>query len=202
MQPYLIPIDLRKLASSFNNLPEDTYTEGGYRFRRMSRVIVNVDGDVYKQEAGTIVQPSDVNGVLGDVIRYYEPISDSVFKSFYFKRMIKLFQGVTGWRHCFDVHQIRIVAKPLGIPTPVAPEGPHSDGYSYTMPFVVGHTNVSGGIFEVYGDNKILLSGRANNCAAVFDDSIHKHYASPIELIDGAKMGYWDTFVITTGDSK
>ena len=199
MQPYLVPIDLSPLAESFNQLPHDQYIEGRYRRRRMSYVDVNNNNEVWTHVRGSIMQPSDINGHLGDIERTYYPLLSKVFYDRTFRQMCKLFQGITGWTGDFHVHQIRITANADGSPTPVAPEGPHSDGYKFTMPFVVGRTNVHGGIAEIYGDNNILLSGALSNTAVVFDDSVHKHYATPIELIDHSKPGYWDTFVITTG---
>ena len=199
MIPYAIDIDLSLLADSFNYLQVDPYTPGDYRYRLMSKVFIDHAGCICGHSPGNILQSSDINGHVGDIHRTYSPLSDDVIYHPKFRQMIDLFRGATGWEWDVDVHQIRILAKSKD-PVPVAPEGPHSDGYKHTMPFVLGRRNVHGGIFEVYGDNKILLSTIPENIAVMFDDSKHKHYATPIELIDETELGCWDTFVITTGE--
>lgn len=193
--------DMTELAESFSNLPEDKYTEGGFRFRRLSNVTVQwvQDHPQFVNAPGVILQSSDVNNFLGDIERHYEPIEQEVFYSPRFIEMLLKFQELTGWEGDIAVHQIRIVARP-GMETPPAPEGPHQDGYTWTIPFVLGGTNITGGEFTIYDhDMNPCLWGKLDHNYAVFDDMDKFHYADPIKLIDEDKPGYWDVFVITAG---
>ena len=199
MTPYTEKFDLSELQPSFDHLPVDEYTEGGYRFRRQSLVKVyhEHDGPRFIHYAGKLRQSSEINGFLGDVDREYPAIDAYTFQNPTFYKMLCKFREISGWEGDFDVHQIRIKANDYV--TPVAPEGPHSDGNIHTMIFYVGRSNVMGGVFEVYGDNNTLLRVAEGNTIAVFDDTKHLHYASPIEIVNLDRPGYWDTFVITAG---
>lgn len=195
------PFDMTALEPTFDNLPEDIHTEGAFRFRRLSSVTVKWNGDEcsFSNAPGSILQSPDDNGYLGGVNRHYDAIEDSTFAHPRFVEMMKKFQTLTGWKDDFQVHQIRIKALPGKFTLP-APEGPHQDGYTWTVPFVLGTTNATGGEARVYDShmNK-LLKGALSHNYLVFDDGDVYHYADPIALIDESKPGHWDTFVFTAG---
>lgn len=189
--------DMSPLQSSFDRLPEDTYTEGAFRFRRLSAI--EPAGEGFRHKPGTIMQTADVNKFLGDVVREYEDIEDELFSNPVFIEMIRTFQKATQWFGEFQLHQIRIKAFP-GKESMPAPEGPHRDGYTWTVPFVLGCTNVTGGEFTIFDDdmNPIAWLDATHNFARFPDKEVY-HYADPIKLIDETKPGYWDTFVFTAG---
>ena len=199
--------DMSELRKFFENLPEDKYTPGGFRFRRLSDFKVTPKyffgieaGYELENKPGTIMQPEEVNGFLGNVTRQYEKLEHDLVEHPVFKGMVDKFLDLTKWKGDFSVHQIRIIGKP-GETTFPAPEGPHSDGYIWTVPFVLGPVNVTGGEFEVYDNTgKLILWADLESNYGLFKDQEVKHYANPIELIDESKPGHWDVFVFTAGE--
>ena len=189
--------DQTAIEDSYDLLPLDKYTPGEFRFRRMSKVVV--DGLTLLNESTFIQQPASVNNYLSDRKRVYEKIEDSVFEHPTFKHMVRTFQLVTGWRESFDIHQIRIVGKKNEWVSPT-PEGPHRDGYEFVMPFVHKKVNLVGGVTRIQQSasyNSVIMTADLYQQFILIPDREVLHSAASLWLFDPNKKGYWDTFVFT-----
>jgi hypothetical protein len=188
--------DQTPIEDSYDRLPLDEHTTGEFRFRRMSKIVVNGD-NLFFNESTFIQQPASVNSFLSDRVRIYEKIEDSVFYHPTFRSMVETFQSLTGWDQSFELHQIRIVGH-AGVYTHPAPEGPHRDGYEFIMPFVHKKVNLEGGITTIrknQSDSSIILTADLSQQFILIKDREVLHYATPFTLIDPEKEGHWDTFV-------
>lgn len=191
------------LASAFEGLPVDPYTEGDFRFRRFSTFYYKDDTvDLLPPE--TFTQGSDINSFLGDVERSYEPVTGETWNNPAFKRLFELFDEHTkiAIGNHIGVHQIRIYKKDGAA---MAPEGRHQDGFDRIAVFMIQNVNITGG--------HIRLSKNSNDEAffdrelspgdyIVLNDRAVFHNASPIDKIDESKEGYVDLFVLTSSDDS
>ena len=191
-------VDVSDLKDSFNNLPEDQYTPGGFRFRRLG-VFEHTDGENYEQVGSYITQPAEINSYLGDVVREYSPIEDHVVAHPVFANMVDTFRKHTNYYGRFEVHQMRITA-----PGEPAPEGIHRDGYEHIFPVVVIAENITGGNLQAFtNEHKMLLNMKPMpNMYINFPDRKMKHFGTPIKLVDESKPGYWDVFVMSGEPDK
>ena len=116
-------IDVAAIDRFFDNLPVDPYLEGGYRFRRFSRV--EVAGNRLRQMPhGYFFQSSDYNPLLGDVVREYPELETDLIELKDFQKLVREFHEFA--RLCSDaneigIHQIRTVATSDRIAHPAPP---------------------------------------------------------------------------------
>ena len=188
--------DVSALRPSFWDLPEDDYTDGGFRFRRLGNF--ESDGVAFWQVGSSIMQPADINSYLGDIQRTYAPLKDEIVFSESFMSMIFKFQRMTGWMGDFDVHQMRLLAT-NGKTAEPAPEGIHRDGYEFIVPFMVMAENCKGGKPQIYDlHSKQILANLQPlpDMVMVFNDRKMRHFATPITQKDPTRPAYWDAFVI------
>ncbi len=195
--------NLQELEPSFANLPEDPYTEGGFRFRRFTNlgVIHYTDDDsslLFENRSKTFIQSAEINGFLGDVERTYEKLEDTTIGHPRFKQMIMKFQQITGYYGDLGVHQIRIVANDSKTVLP-APEGKHQDGFKFVGAFTSSAHNVSGGLGQVFSlDGELICEKNLSHKYLILKDEEVLHNATPVNQIDTNRPATWDTFVLTS----
>ncbi len=193
---------LPDLDLSFGNLPSDTYTDGGFRFRRFSTFNYR-DGEIEHLPPETFTQSSELNVFLGDVVRTYEEIEERTYGNPLFAEMFALFDEHTTidiGEH-IGVHQVRIYKTAEAV---MAPEGRHQDGFDRIAVFMINSVNIDGGHLrlslnrtgEAFLDREL-----APGDWAILNDRNLFHNASPIDLIDENKEGYVDFFVLTASDA-
>ena len=181
---------------SFADLPEDTYAEPGYRFRRFSKYKMFM-GKPELVETDHFMQSSELNSAFGDIERKFEPMSPALLKDDGFNYLFKVFHHETGVS-TIDCHQVKIMIGPDG--APAAPEGRHQDGYDYIMAAIVTKENMTGGKFMVWKDNKpeskpVFASDLVNQWG-IIDDRKYFHTGDDLKVIDPSRPGRWEWFVL------
>jgi hypothetical protein len=196
----LTAIDVNSIKPFFDDLPEDPYLEGGYRFRRLSHF--RVAGDrLISLPHRRLFQSKEYNPLLGDVVREYEELDDQLIQLQDFQNIIwEFFQfcQLCSTSTEIAVHQIRTTASSQKIGNP-APEGIHRDGVDLVGIFSVQRRGVDGAETHLYKTkqdapviSKVLNPGEF----LVFRDNQYFHYTSPIHAIS-AEQGVRDVFVLT-----
>ncbi len=195
----LSTIHVEQFVPSFDRLPPDPYLKGNYRFRRLSHFKVSGDR-LIRLPHRQLFQSKAYNPLLGDVVREYEELEDSLIQQIDFQSMIWEF-----FQYCqlcsnsneIAVHQIRTTASSQKLGNP-APEGIHRDGVDLVGIFSVHRYGVEGAETHLYpskkGDpvfSKVLNPGEF----LIFRDNQYFHYTSPIKTI--ADEGVRDVFVLT-----
>ena len=183
------------LKHTFNQLPEDQYAKPGYRYRRFSQYKMFM-GKPELVETDHFMQSSELNSEFGDIERKFEPMDPALLKDDNFNYLFKIFHHETGVS-TIDCHQVRILIGPDG--APAAPEGRHQDGYDYIMATIVTKENVTGGDFMVWetktGKKHIFKEGLVNEYG-IIDDRKYFHTGEDLKVIDEAKPGRWEWFVL------
>jgi hypothetical protein len=196
----LSSVDVEKLKSFFNNLPQDPYLAGNYRFRRLSHFKIS-DESIIKLPHRLFYQAKQHNPLLGDVVREYSELDDELIKLADFQRIILEFFEFCKLCSTFKevaVHQIRTTASPQQIGNP-APEGIHRDGVDMISIFSVNRERIEGGETHLYKSkndkpvfNKILNPGEM----LVLSDKEFFHFTSAINAMT-SEGGVRDVFVLT-----
>lgn len=200
IQPLPPIVNLNELQAGFADLPEDHYTTGGFRFRRLSRFRGSASALIHMPQQ-SFVQDSSLNELLGDIRRDYAEMDAAVYQSRSFMALIGSIEHFFAYdpqRTVLGVHQIRIIASSAiqGLP---APEGIHQDGFDFIVIACINRHQVTGAITKFYADPhdqpcfaEILQPG---SMAFVNDRALY-HYTGPIQpsTTDG---GFRDVFVIT-----
>lgn len=193
-------IQLEGFQQFFDDLPADPYMKGKYRYRRLSRFMVNGD-ELIKLPHGYLFQSKEYNPLLGDVKRDYAEIDDRLIALDQFKQMIFAF-GDSCKIHPeaeIGVHQIRTTCSPHSFGNP-APEGIHQDGTDFIGIFSVARTNILGGETHLYLEKrekpvfkKVLHPGEL----LLVNDHEFYHFTTPIKPAL-EEVGTRDVFVITS----
>ncbi len=193
-------VDLDKIESYFNHLPADPYLEANYRFRRLSHVEV-VSDRLVKLPHTSLFQGKEYNPILGDVVRDYADIDESLLNLSDLQKIVQVFFEFC--QLCSDyneigIHQIRTTASYGQIGQP-APEGIHRDGVDLVGIFCVNRQGIEGGETHLYKSKnknpifrKILQPGEF----LIFNDHQFFHYTSTITAT-AATGGIRDVFVLT-----
>jgi len=187
------------LETSFESLPVDAYTNGGFRFRRYS-AFQYAHGTIDLLPPETFTQSSTINTFLGDVVRTYPPIKERTYRHPQFKKMFAHFDDHTmiNIGSHVGVHQIRVCKTGDAV---MAPEGRHQDGFDRIAVFMIGVVNLAGGHLRLSQnqiDDAFLDVELKPGDYAVINDRALFHNASPIELINETQKGYVDFFVLTS----
>jgi hypothetical protein len=193
-------LDLEKLDRSFNSLPVDPYLAGNYRFRRLSRFQI-VDDRLVKLPHGCLFQSKDYNPLLGDVVREYEELEDSLITLPDFQKLVLEFFDFC--RLCsthtdVDVHQIRTITTSGTVGHP-APEGIHRDGADVVGIFCVNRKDIAGGetlLYKSKQDNPIFTKILNPSDLLVFSDHEFFHFTSTVTPTS-SDVGVRDVFVFT-----
>tara|TARA_B100000282_G_C31725197_1_gene488050 strand:- start:1097 stop:1738 length:642 start_codon:yes stop_codon:yes gene_type:complete len=186
----------------FENMPYDPYVRGNFRKRRFSSVKKNSVGKYEKLPHKTFTQSSDVNDLLGDVVREYEEIETNLLKSNEFFDIIEGFARISNINSNITeigIHQMRILCSEYIKGEPV-PEGIHKDGFDIIGIFCARRVNVTGGISELFADKEgkkpILEKKLAENEMLVINDQNVFHNATKLNPVD-MELGFRDVFVFT-----
>lgn len=187
------------LIPFFENLPNDPYLEGNYRFRRFSNFQI-ADRRLIQLPHTVFFQSKAYNSLLGDVTREYLELEDGLIQLPGFQTLV--YEFFEFCQRCSDskevgVHQIRITAdQQIGNP---APEGIHRDGVDVIGIFCVNRNQIEGGETHLYRSHdrslafsKILDPGEF----LIVNDQKFFHFTTPIQAASTG-LGVRDVFVLT-----
>ena len=192
--------DVSGLDKYYGNLPEDTYTAGGFRFRRFSKFNYNPAGDCLTRCATeTFTQGKNINNFLGDIVRTYDGIEDGMMLQPAFRKMFEVFYFQTRTSKNIGVHQMRYRSRNN---VPAAPEGPHQDGFDWVGTWMARKENLSEGcgginLFVRPIDSSFLYCDLNNKYAVINDRELY-HDGTDLSPIDSNKEFIWDVMVLTS----
>tara|TARA_B100001142_G_C14306993_1_gene645151 strand:- start:767 stop:1405 length:639 start_codon:yes stop_codon:yes gene_type:complete len=191
------------IKKSFNSLPNDEYLKfvnTNFRKRKFTKVIFKKNKFV-KIENTNFIQNKVQNKFLGGILRKYKPIDKKILV--YMNQIIKSeFKELFGGSDLeIGFHQIRITCGKNYIGYPV-PEGWHRDGFDYVALINFSNKNVHGGITRIRDNinknNRDTYSCKLEDGEYILiNDKKFYHFADPIVLQEGKKIGFRDTLVIT-----
>lgn len=195
-------IDIGVFEEYFENMPYDPYVKGNFRKRRFSSIKKDHFGKYEILPHKTFTQSSNVNDLLGDVIREYEEINDDLINSENFLKIVEGFaklSGINPYIQEIGIHQMRILCSEY-IKGEPAPEGRHQDGFDVIGIFCARRVKVSGGISELFlsknDEDAILEKMLEENELLVVNDREVFHNATKLTPVD-MELGYRDVFVFT-----
>ena len=195
---------LSPLASTWNDLPRDTYLKDGgkYRSRRHSSFVQTVATSDLRQVAHRAHwQPVDYNALHGGIERMFEPIAPLVCNKPAWRTLLsglgQVFAGIGAQPKWFiEAHQFRIdTAEGIGRPTP---EGAHRDGVDFVAVILVNRQGVKGGetrVFDAHGTSGVRFTLTEPWSVLLLDDVRVIHETTPIQP-DGIG-GVRDSLVLT-----
>ncbi|TDU28977.1 hypothetical protein DFR24_3359 [Panacagrimonas perspica] len=200
--------DWDAFCASWNDLPHDGYmADGGrYRRRRHATFAVSRAGDSERRPHQPHYQSRDYNPLNGGVVRWFEPIEESVATGPTMGTMLRfcaqVFDAlappeVATWH--VEVHQFRIEAAGdvVGNPTP---EGRHQDGVDYVLVLMIRRQNIASGTTTLHTVDGCDLGSFALEQpfdAVLLDDARVLHGVTPVRPIDPAQPAYRDVVVVT-----
>ncbi len=201
---------LPQLLESFSRLTPDKFMgDGGtYRNRAYSRFVYRWNSHsptLEPLEGHSIFQTLEDNSLNGGVLRTYAPLAAEVNDSALLRELV-----LEDAKHAMScdpslresavqvgVHQVRIVARSqsLGLPTP---EGIHRDSERFTFQHFCQRTNIEGGEFRAYDQQKRPLFSwlQTESLDTVMFEGTTWHSATPVACQDPSKEGYRDIFLI------
>lgn len=186
----------------FENMPYDPYVTGNFRKRRFSSIKKNHYGQFEILPHKTFTQSSDVNDLLGDVVREYEELDKELVFSDDFLKIVEGFAKLSEinlYTKEIGIHQMRILCSQY-IKGEPAPEGRHQDGFDVIGIFCARRIRVEGGISELFlgkdDQTAILEKKLEENELLVVNDREVFHNATKINPVD-MELGYRDVFVFT-----
>ena len=195
-------IDIGVFEEYFENMPYDPYVKGNFRKRRFSSIKKDHFGKYEILPHKTFTQSSNVNDLLGDVIREYEEINDDLINSENFLKIVEGFaklSGINPYIQEIGIHQMRILCSEY-IKGEPAPEGRHQDGFDVIGIFCARRVKVAGGISELFlgknDEDAILEKMLEENELLVVNDREVFHNATKLTPVD-MELGYRDVFVFT-----
>jgi hypothetical protein len=194
-------VDLHHLEESFNRLHNDQYIEGGFRFRRLTRLVAP-NGQLRALPHKEFMQADNYNKLLGNIRREYQELEADVALSESFISLLSKIQSALQLdltKAVFGAHQIRIVAK-SGSEGEPAPEGIHKDGFDYVVVCCVKRDGIDGGYTELYEDptgSPIFSEILQPKQLLLINDTTLFHYTSPVMVSKPREEGTRDVFVIT-----
>lgn len=193
-------LKLEGFKQFFDNLPIDPYIKGKYRYRRLSRFMVNGD-ELIKLPHGYLFQSKEYNPIVGDIKRDFAELDDAMIGQDIFKHLVLAFTDSCKLHPEAEIgiHQIRTTCSPNNFGNP-APEGIHQDGTDFVGIFSVDRTNIIGGETHLYTARrekpvykKILKPGEL----LLVNDHEFLHFTTPIKP-ESAGVGTRDVFVLTS----
>jgi hypothetical protein len=199
--------DWQAFASSWNDLPLDTYllARGCHRRRRHAVFSISTVGSIVREAHQPHYQSAAYNALQGGIERWFEPIQISAGDGSILWRILKfcavtfgtLAPDVRSWRS--EAHQFRIEASrdQEGQPTP---EGVHRDGVDYVLVLLIDRRNIVSGTTTIHTANGDQLgSFTLTNPldAALVDDERVFHGVTPVHPEDPSKPAHRDVLVVT-----
>lgn len=199
----LTSLEVGVFRGFYEDMPQDPYMGGEFRTRRHSSVQKTEGGNYRLLPHAHFVQSQDVNKLVGDVERTFEPLDEKLATSDEFAKVVDAFAEMAGFDAMeadIGIHQIRVRCSE-DIKGDPAPEGRHQDGFKYIGIFVVERHNIEGGFSELYlsGDPEekpFLEKILGEHEMLIVNDQEIFHNASGIKPTD-VKGGYRDVFVLT-----
>ena len=194
-------VNLDKIESFFGDLPADPYLEGNYRFRRLSRLKVS-DHRLIKLPHSPLFQSKEYNPLLGDIVREFSELDDSLIELEDFQKVILEFFEfckLCSAHNEVGVHQIRTVTSVGKVGHP-APEGIHRDGVDLVGVFCVNRERIEGGetcLYKSKNGNPIFTKILNPGELLVFNDRQFFHFTSFVKAISSQEKGIRDVFVFT-----
>ncbi|NGN99842.1 2OG-Fe dioxygenase family protein [Grimontia sp. S25] len=191
------------LLPYFGELPKDPYVDSDVRFRSYARFSLSDKGDIVRLPHAPFMQSSEVNRVVGDIERHFEPMSDDMIDLPEFHHLLKSFASATGLEHTganIDVHQIRVTCSANDTSAP-APEGIHQDGFRFVGIFCVQRKNIAGGFTQIFSSpvdqHPHLNTVLEPNQFIILDDQRYYHHISETLSSNRGEEGVRDVFVFT-----
>jgi hypothetical protein len=199
--------DWPAFASSWNDMPLDTYMADGGRYRRRRYATLSVAAG---SNAATLephqphYQSLDYNALNGGIARHYEPIRAGIVAGATLSSLLVLccrvfnqLRPATHWH--VEVHQFRIEARAgeSGQPTP---EGVHRDGVDYVMVMMIERHNIREGTTTIHGPDGARLAGFTLTeplDMTLVDDHRCLHGVTPVVPLDAAQPAWRDVLVVT-----
>jgi len=194
-------VSTKSFYKSFDNLPEDQYCPGGFRFRSFSRYRIE-NGEIVKLNHRYFRQSKKINKLWGDDDRMFGVANDDIEAEDDFKTLVWSFI-----ESCqYDPSEIEIGYHPIrttcqfNMRSAPAPEGIHRDGFRYIGLFCVRRQDVVGAetmLYESLKGGKPIFRGTLSESEMLLvkDDEIF-HYTSPITT-DNEEGGLRDIIVLT-----
>ena len=200
------PRNWNDFASSWTDMPLDTYMADGGRYRRRRFGVFSADAaqPIRRAPHQAHFQLRNYNALNGGVERWFEPIPETVTNRPTFQGLLNLsrhlFEAIVGnvaWH--IEAHQFRIEAGPAtaGMPTP---EGIHRDGVDFVLVLMVKRHNIQQGSTTILGNDRrelgtfVLAQPRD---AAIVDDRRVFHGVTPVMPLDPTQPAYRDVLVLT-----
>ena len=197
--------DVTFFQKHWDNLPVDKYMKDGdeFRYRRCSKFIFDPENKTLELEYGKpFYQSTTVNKYIGGINRYYDECMESFYKSTNLLKLVlfnyKNIKESKSIKWEVSIQQVRITARKNKSALP-APEGLHSDGFTYVCLHLINRVNILGGESSVEnkeGDvlfKNILLSPLDT---LIVDDRKVLHNVSPIYLNFTLDSGFRDMMII------
>ena len=199
--------DWERFATSWDDLPVDTYMADGGRYRRRRHAVyaVSRDGGIQRQPHQPHYQSRDYNPLHGGIERWFAPIEPAIGEGPSLETILVFCRGLFGplapevraWR--VELHQFRIEARPgeAGHPTP---EGMHRDGVDYVLVLLIQRRNIRRGTTTIHGLDGTRLGSftlTAPFDAALVHDARVYHGVTPVEPVDQSLPAYRDVLVVT-----
>lgn len=179
---------------------------GRYRRRRHATFAVSRAGDIERRPHQPHYQSRDYNPLNGGVVRWFEPIEQSVGAGPTMTAVLHCCAQVFGAlappevaRWHVEVHQFRIeaVGASAGNPTP---EGRHHDGVDYVLVLMVRRQNIASGtttLHTVDGQDLGSFTLQHPFDAVLLDDARILHGVTPVRALDPGQAAYRDVMVVT-----
>jgi hypothetical protein len=195
-------VDIGVFEDYFENMPYDPYVKGNFRKRRFSSIKKDHYGQFEILPHKTFTQSSDVNDLLGDVVREYDELDEGLIGSVDFQEIVEGFvklSGINPYVKEIGIHQMRILCSEY-IKGEPAPEGRHQDGFDFIGIFCARRIKVDGGVSELFlgkeDQDAILEKMLEENELLVVNDREVFHNATKLTPVD-LELGYRDVFVFT-----
>ena len=200
---------LGEIKKSFNDLPETSHADGGYRLRKYSKVeaiweshwLPSLDDlQITPLDISEFSQSEKYNKHQGGKARKFTNIEPSVLFSSVMKEMIGIFLAPLdkSVKYQFDIHQIRVNCK--GGATQLSPEGWHQDGYDRVAMIGVDRNNIIGGeaLLSTYKTQAPFLQATLDaGTMLIIDDNYLWHNGRSIQAVDEAFSAWMDLLVFT-----
>ena len=200
--------EAESFSSHWSHLVLDEYmADGGlYRYRRYGQFSVNaLTGSIDLLPHEGYMQPSYINSLNGDVLRYFEPLEKTFVESKILHELLRfltqvysgVLKQVVNWN--IRLHPYRILAsdKVSGLPTP---EGLHRDGVTFIASLLINRVNIEGGTTTITDSNKRILDQfqlTAPFDLMMSDDSKTMHEVSSVKSnTNSVDESYRDVLVI------
>lgn len=197
--------DWPRFATSWADMPLDTYMADGGRYRRRRFSTFEIGPNVFRAKpTEPHYQGREYNALNGGIARHYEAISTDVRDGTTLTALLThcyaIFDALmphTTWH--VEVHQFRIEARrdAHGQPTP---EGVHRDGVDFVMVMMVRRDNIAEGTTTIHhpdGTTQASFTLTEPGDMTYLNDHRCLHGVTPVTPLDSSRAAYRDVLVVT-----